>query len=549
MSEVPDPSNAGPSAAGPSDADLVAGVLTGDRDSFAAMYDRFGDRLYDYAHSMLRQKEEAEDAVADSFVVVAERLEQLRDPDRLRPWLYAVVRSECLRRLRARKRVAFGGDEALVEMADADRTPDQEAELDALRTLVWDASAGLAERDQSILNLHLRHGLEGAELGEAMGVSTSQAYVLLSRLRDQVDRSLGALLIARLGRDDCEELDTLLVDWDGTFSPLIRKRVARHVDGCDVCGARRKILVSPWALLAGVPLLVAPVALRDRVVETHLVASSGFTQTTGGAVATVAGVPNTTTTRVLAGASVLAVLAVIVALVWPGGADESGPEPGAPKSTPGTTATETTPTTPTPDPTTTPTEVVVAAGTIALSTTQVDLGTTSITGSFRLTNSGGTAVDVALTTNAGWLTAPRSVRVEPGRSSDVTVRADRGAVAEGVSAADVTLRWAGGSGRVRVTLDQDRPPVVGAPNVPTGASCSVPVSVSVTDTDVTGVRLEWSGPSGSGSAQMGGGGSTWTTNVPIPIGGVHTFRATAVDASGSTVTGPATAADVNPCPQ
>jgi hypothetical protein len=52
---------------------------------------------------------------------------------------------------------------------------------------------------------------------------------------------------------------------DGRFSPIMRKRVARHVDQCDVCADRRRIAVSPWALLAGVPLLPAPLFLRDRV--------------------------------------------------------------------------------------------------------------------------------------------------------------------------------------------------------------------------------------------------------------------------------------------
>ena len=205
---------------GPSDAELVAGVLAADRDAFAAIYDRYGTKLYDFAYSMLRHREDAADAVADSFVLVAERLSQLRDPERLRPWLYAIVRSECLRKLRARKRVAFGGEEQLIQMADDALTPDQEAERAAMQKIVWDASAGLADRDRALLDLHLRQGLEGAELGEAMGVSASNAYVMLNRLRAQVDRSLGALLIARLGRDDCDDLDDLLADWDGTFSPL-----------------------------------------------------------------------------------------------------------------------------------------------------------------------------------------------------------------------------------------------------------------------------------------------------------------------------------------
>ena len=115
-------------AAGPSDGELVAAVLAADREAFAAMYDRHGGKLYDYAYSMLRQREDAADAVADSFVIVAERLAQLRDGDRLRPWLYAIVRSECLRRLKARSDHATSGSMPLEIEAD-DEVPDTGLEL------------------------------------------------------------------------------------------------------------------------------------------------------------------------------------------------------------------------------------------------------------------------------------------------------------------------------------------------------------------------------------------------------------------------------------
>ncbi|MBJ7359415.1 sigma-70 family RNA polymerase sigma factor, partial [Nocardioides sp.] len=251
----------------PSDAELVSGVLAGDRDAFAQVYDRYADRLHDFAYSMLRHREDAADAVADAFVSTAERLDQLRDPDRLRPWLYAVVRRECLRRLKARSRTAYGGDEDLLDLPDQAAAPETVAEQESLRSLVWDAAGGLNERDRAMLDLHLRQGLDGAELGETMGMSAENAYVGLSRLRDQVERSIGALLVARTSSQDCAELTSVLDDWDGEFTPLVRKRVARHVDRCRDCTARRAVLASPAALLAGVPAFAAPLLLRDRVLE------------------------------------------------------------------------------------------------------------------------------------------------------------------------------------------------------------------------------------------------------------------------------------------
>ncbi len=301
---------------GPEDSELVAAVLGGDRAAFAMVYDRYADRLYDFCAAMLRDPEDAADAVQDTFVLVAERLSQLRDPQRLRPWLYAIARSVALRRLRGRARSRPVAE--VDDHADPTAGPEGAAAQRHQRELVWAAAAGLADRDRALFDLHLRQGLEGEELGAAMGVSTEHCYVLLSRLRDRVERSLGALLIARLGRKGCAELDALLSGWDGRFSPLVRKRVARHVDGCEVCGDRKRRLASPWALLAAVPPVAAPAALRDRVLgEVQLVAHSTAPSPSG--TSGTSGTSSRTTRTIAAGAIalVLASAAAVLALIGP----------------------------------------------------------------------------------------------------------------------------------------------------------------------------------------------------------------------------------------
>lgn len=539
---------------GRTDAELVAGVLAADRDAFAAVYDRYGDKLYDFAYSMLRHREDAADAVADSFVIVAERLKQLREPERLRPWLYAIVRSECLRKLRARKRVAFGGEELLVQMADDALTPDQEAERAAMQKIVWDASAGLADRDRALLDLHLRQGLEGAELGEAMGVSASNAYVMVNRLKAQVDRSLGALLIARLGRDDCDELDTVLADWDGTFSPLVRKRVSRHVDDCDVCSKRRKKILSPWMLLAGVPMFTAPLTLRDRVVgDTQLVA---YTTPTGEPLTPAATLAPRRRPRaaVTAAAAVVIILSGVAALFWAGDDDASpkGDVVTAPTTLPAPTADAKVTTTPTPTPTPTPSETTKAPGALTVSTKSIALGRSGSTSTITLTNTGGLPVDYRLTSSAAWLTAsPSTGRVEAGASSRLAVRADRGDVREGSSVGTIGISWATGSAQVKVSLVEERDPKVGQPSTEANPSCDdVAVSASVTDESrLSSVVLRWSGPSGSGSARMSGSGSRWSAEMgPFRVGGNVTMRVTATDSRGNTASASRTV-NVDPCPQ
>jgi Sigma-70 region 2 len=53
--------------------------------------------LYTYCQTLLRDPADAAAAVLDTFVIAAARLDRLRDPDRLRAWLYAVARNEALR--------------------------------------------------------------------------------------------------------------------------------------------------------------------------------------------------------------------------------------------------------------------------------------------------------------------------------------------------------------------------------------------------------------------------------------------------------------------
>lgn len=245
------------------DAALVEAARSGDGTAWARIYDRYADRLHDHCHRLLRDRDEAADALHDAFIAAARNLHQLRDPSRLRPWLYSICRHEALRRARRRSRVELTDEVDDMRAVEVDLDGGTSAE--ELRELVWSAAAGLGERDQALLDLSLRQGLEGQDLADAMGVSLSASYVMMSRLRDQVERALGALLIARLGREECDELARILEGWDGRFTPLLRKRVARHVDRCNTCTTRRAAVLSPAALLAAAPLVPAPAELRDRV--------------------------------------------------------------------------------------------------------------------------------------------------------------------------------------------------------------------------------------------------------------------------------------------
>ncbi|HEY1701385.1 MAG TPA: sigma-70 family RNA polymerase sigma factor [Trebonia sp.] len=227
------------------DSELAALIVDGDPDAIAEAYDRYADLLWSYCRSLLSDSADASDAVLDTFVIAASRLEVLRPLGRLRAWLYAVARSECQRRLRSRKvSPSATGTPRLRRAAEALSTGEQRE----LRALLSAAFGGLEDAERDVMNM-VWHGLDLAEVAVVLGTSRSEAYTLFTRARDQLETSVGVLLVGWSGRVHCQELDGMLTGRDRQLTPDLRGRLSRHIDKCDVCVRRYRQQMRPALLL------------------------------------------------------------------------------------------------------------------------------------------------------------------------------------------------------------------------------------------------------------------------------------------------------------
>lgn len=250
-------------AAAAEDRALVAAMLARDPAGLDGAYRRYAPRLYAYSRALLADGDAAADVVHDTFLIATERVGQLREPDRFSAWLYAIARSECLRRLRRRRRTA-PIEEDLPPPGDG-TDPGRAVQAAEVSALVHAAAAGLNDGDREVIELAIRHDLSAGAVATVLGVSPNHAHARLSRARTQLEAALGALLVARGGAGRCPELDQLLGGWDGRLTTLWRKRIHRHVQGCLSCTTRRRDLLSPAALLSAYAALpFAAVALGPR---------------------------------------------------------------------------------------------------------------------------------------------------------------------------------------------------------------------------------------------------------------------------------------------
>jgi len=208
------------------DSDIVAAIVAGDPEGLAQAFDRYGTPLFAYCSAQLRDSADAAAVVRDTFRIAASRLAGLREPERLRSWLYAVARIQCL---------------SLIESGEArsgvGMPPEEPAQLPALlRT----ALGGLGQGERDVVLLTIWQGLGTRETAAVLGISRLRMQSLLTRARGQLGKSLGALFVARTGRKGCDALDALLTGWDGQLTEVLRKRLSRHIRNCRVCTDRQR---------------------------------------------------------------------------------------------------------------------------------------------------------------------------------------------------------------------------------------------------------------------------------------------------------------------
>jgi len=83
--------------------ELIHRIQHGDMDGFKTLYSRYANRILNFIYRLTGKREDAEDITQDVFLIVFNRLQELKEADRFDSWLYRIARNEVYQRLRKRK--------------------------------------------------------------------------------------------------------------------------------------------------------------------------------------------------------------------------------------------------------------------------------------------------------------------------------------------------------------------------------------------------------------------------------------------------------------
>lgn len=224
-----------------SDMELAVGMRAGDANAFGQLYDRHVRGIHDFLARCTGAA--AEDLVRATFLRVCEGRSALRDPTKVRAWLYAAAHDLALSRPSHARR-------------DGPPAPEQDDDAE----LVWAAAARLEARQYALLDLSARRGLSTREIAAVLGVRTSQAAVLVRRAREALDGAVLTLLVARR-RERCERLAALVPEGTHVLTGPRRSALDHHIRRCAACQELARRLVAPAELLGALPPLPLPAAL------------------------------------------------------------------------------------------------------------------------------------------------------------------------------------------------------------------------------------------------------------------------------------------------
>jgi len=163
---------------------ILERAVAGDESAFARIVAAHHSDMARIAFFVCGDLDIAEEAEQAAWAVAYHRLKDLRDPERLRPWLMSVAANEARQIARSRRR------RTVRELAVGDPTRPRDVDHAAMIDLA-DALDRLDPKDRAIVGLRFIGGFESAEIGRATGMTASAVRVRLHRLLRLLRKDLG----------------------------------------------------------------------------------------------------------------------------------------------------------------------------------------------------------------------------------------------------------------------------------------------------------------------------------------------------------------------
>ena len=159
---------------------------------FSEMYETVYRDLYHYALCLMKNPQEAEDAVSEAVVAAYENIHKLKKEEAFRSWIFTILTNKCKKRLKKALKEEPGREEELPEQPVV---PDYDLVMDVRKAFFV-----LSEEEQILVGLSIFGGYCSQEIGEMMRLNPNTVRSKRSRALKKMECVLGSYGEAEQGR-------------------------------------------------------------------------------------------------------------------------------------------------------------------------------------------------------------------------------------------------------------------------------------------------------------------------------------------------------------
>ena len=170
--------------------ELISGCLSGKRQAQRQLYDTYSRRFMAICLRYLKDQEQAEDVMIQSFMKIFEKLSQFQGKGSFEGWMKRIVVTQALMAIRSNRSLSLS-----ISLEDAEKMQEPAAEdLNQLEVAeLMDLVQSLPLGYRTVFNLFAIEGYSHQEIGELLGITESTSKSQLNRARSVLKEKITSL--------------------------------------------------------------------------------------------------------------------------------------------------------------------------------------------------------------------------------------------------------------------------------------------------------------------------------------------------------------------
>jgi RNA polymerase sigma-70 factor (ECF subfamily) len=188
--------------------ELARQLIAGEPEAFDRFVAHFRAKVFHYSWLMCRNREDAEEVAQETLLKVFENFDHLREPERVRPWVFQIAKNACLMK---RRKSVFAPPQELslddflpqtdhegrhvkLQIADWSGLPEDQVLQSEMRQVLDRAIGELPENYRSVILLRDMEELSTLETAQTLDLTEDVVKTRLHRARLAVRQKLDEYL-------------------------------------------------------------------------------------------------------------------------------------------------------------------------------------------------------------------------------------------------------------------------------------------------------------------------------------------------------------------